>query len=793
MINTKELVSTFSIPEKIALLRDLYNDITGYGEEGDTELAHVNIFEAAVLKSLGGSGTINEVTGLREYKGGGGGGQQQQPAVTSTTQTAEFPPELRPHIERITGEAETEYDVARDEGFIPFGGPQIAGFRPEQLQAQELGRQQFGTGLAGTALGDPSTYYQPALGAGLQGVTDITSEQIQERINPFQQNVIDIATREAERTADVERQRINAEAVGQGAFGGSRAGVQQAEANRNLQQNLADIQARGLYGGYDRAVTSLENERRRQLTGAQQLGTLGELAADRSRKQVAGLSGVGEVQQAQRQQALDLARQQFEQEKFFPKGELQQYQSILRGLPLAPGSVEVQRKPIIQTPLSSQLLGAGLAGLNIYGQSGGFGARKTGGQVGSFANGGIVSLQGGTLGESIEDDSWLVGRLWNKMVDQQKRATERPEDAETYATTESWPEGAGPGYSSEDYGLGKDPRDDPTVPEYSSAVDELIVKGDFEFDSPDRYQSLRQPDELQALIESQAAYDGTMGPASEKYAKLITDYQQQQKDRPVWTAGFGPASQAVQGQLQAAQSARGGLGAFNQPTIADLLITAANAGAAGIGEERASRQAMDFMMAKEAATAESAGRQQHIENLLRFKEAGGKPKEFTPSSGDMGLLAATSLNSAGFKVDVERPEGKAVLNNFNAGMRTIADALSGTPEHQNMSEWDHLQKGAELALFAFDPKTQTMDTDVLNVIIQAAKNQQAGRLDTEGRIPPLFAIEQAVILAQELGRRRNWPPHKVSETIRAWITAGDLTTEAKLRVLDEEEVGAGGL
>ena len=196
-------------------------------------------------------------------------------------------------------------------------------------------------------------------------------------------------------------------------------------------------------------------------------------------------------------------------------------------------------------------------------------------------------------------------------------------------------------------------------------------------------------------------------------------------------------------------------------------------------------------MAKEAATAESAGRQKHIENLLRWKEAGGKPKEFTPSSGDMGLLAATSLNSAGFKKDVELPEGKAVLNNFNAGMRTIADALSGTPEHQNMSEWDHLQKGAEFALFAFDPKTQTMDTDVLNVIIQAAKNQQAGRLDTEGRIPPLFAIEQAVILAQELGRKRNWPPHKVSETIRSWITAGDLTIEAKLRELDEEEVGAG--
>ena len=37
------------------------------GRLGDTELAHVNPEEAALLRSLGGSGTINPSTGLREY------------------------------------------------------------------------------------------------------------------------------------------------------------------------------------------------------------------------------------------------------------------------------------------------------------------------------------------------------------------------------------------------------------------------------------------------------------------------------------------------------------------------------------------------------------------------------------------------------------------------------------------------------------------------------------------------------------------------------------------------------
>jgi len=381
MTNAKEFVSKFSMPEKIELLNELYSELSGYGAEGDTELAHINMFEANILKSVGGSGTINEITSLREYKGGGGSAPAPQPQTVTTqdiTQTAEFPPELQPHVERAVGEAEAEYDVSRQEGFLPFQGPRIAAFRPEQLQAQELGRQQFGTGLAGTALGDPTTYYDPALqaalagqqtigtgleaalagigaaqtgiGAGLTGLQEITPEQIQAGINPFQQNVIDIAKREAERAEEGLRQQRGAEAAGVASFGGSRAGLREAEAERNLTQQLSDIQERGLYGGYDRSLTALENQRRRQIAaaqpivqgagaigqmagqfmsgaqqqalGSQQLGRLGEGAADRARKQVSGLSGVGQVQQAQRQLALDLAQQQFEQEKFFPKGEL---------------------------------------------------------------------------------------------------------------------------------------------------------------------------------------------------------------------------------------------------------------------------------------------------------------------------------------------------------------------------------------------------------------------------------------------------------------------------------------
>jgi hypothetical protein len=54
-----------SVKEKdLPRLADL---IQRYGRNGDTELAHINPIEAHILKSLGGSGTINPATGLREY------------------------------------------------------------------------------------------------------------------------------------------------------------------------------------------------------------------------------------------------------------------------------------------------------------------------------------------------------------------------------------------------------------------------------------------------------------------------------------------------------------------------------------------------------------------------------------------------------------------------------------------------------------------------------------------------------------------------------------------------------
>ena len=81
---------------KVWALKNLYSDIASKGDEGDTALAHVNSFEVALLRAVGGSGTINAKTGLLEFKGGGG---SSKPSETKAV-TTNLPEYAQPYYRR---------------------------------------------------------------------------------------------------------------------------------------------------------------------------------------------------------------------------------------------------------------------------------------------------------------------------------------------------------------------------------------------------------------------------------------------------------------------------------------------------------------------------------------------------------------------------------------------------------------------------------------------------------------------------------------------------------------------
>ena len=282
--------------------------------------------------------------------------------------------------------------------FDQFTGPRIADFAPEQQEAftglAALGRE----GLASTDLGRSPQFFQQAkekAGLGSLGFTEADADRL---MNPFLRGVTDTAKREAVRQFESTVQpKIRAEAVRAGQFGGSRAAILEAEAQRNLQQQLSDIEERGLATAFEQAQRAFEAEKARELQSSGLFAQLGEAVPAQAARELALLSSVGEAQQAQEQAALNLAERDFIEQREFPLRQLQEFQSLVRGFPFAPSTYQVTTQQTPQPSFGQQLLGTLGTGVGIFGALGGF-KNKAGGQVvprqsGGQIRGGLASLE----------------------------------------------------------------------------------------------------------------------------------------------------------------------------------------------------------------------------------------------------------------------------------------------------------------------------------------------------------------------------------------------------------------
>ena len=160
---------------KIKLYNWLAKDLGKLGREGDTELAHVNPFEQKLLKAVGGSGTINPITNLKEFKGGGGQSQQS---------SNEIDPMLKPYISYGLDEAKTLY---QDGAPSYYGGNTYLGANQAQQDAMAMMQNQANAGsnvltnssaLANQTLnGDFLNSGNPYLAQATQAGADVATDQ----------------------------------------------------------------------------------------------------------------------------------------------------------------------------------------------------------------------------------------------------------------------------------------------------------------------------------------------------------------------------------------------------------------------------------------------------------------------------------------------------------------------------------------------------------------------------------------------------------------------------------------
>jgi hypothetical protein len=331
-------------------------------------------------------------------KGGGGGGSAPPPASQTVTQTA-IPEYARPYVETMLGKTEALTNIDQNP-YQAYGGQRIAGFNPTQQQAfQNVANQQVagqvgaGTAMAGAAgLG--------SLGAGADYRNMATNPNATAAyMSPYMQNVVDVQKNEAFRDAQMRNIGANLGAARQGTYGGARQVLAEQERNRNLQQQMANIQATGTQNAFQAAqqaqqfgTTAGLQGYGQALQGASTLGQLGQTQFGQQQAINAAQQQVGAVQQAQAQQGLDLAYQDFLKQRNYPYQQLAFMSDMTRGIPLSQAAQQVYTAP---PSTASQLGGLGMSALGIYGMSGGFKAK--GGQIKEMAKGGLAYATGGDI------------------------------------------------------------------------------------------------------------------------------------------------------------------------------------------------------------------------------------------------------------------------------------------------------------------------------------------------------------------------------------------------------------
>jgi hypothetical protein len=399
------------------------------------------------LEALGeplGESVTRAKPGGRIYGGGDSSAPSQMTQISQT-----YGPEFQP----FASEMMKRTGALVSQPYERYQYNRIAGFDPMQLQAQQAAANmrvspylQQGAGIAGNVANramnlnyEPGKFQEERVAAERAAAERATTGRFTDPgvassyMSPYMQNVVDIQKREAQRQADIAGTQRGSEAVRAGAFGGSRQAILEAEAQRNLSQQMGDIQARGSQAAFEQAAQQFQTDEGRNLamqqanvqaqlqaalanqqTGlsaalanqaknleAQQLreqsrqfgadlglrglqtalqgsGQLGQLAGTQfgQAKDIVGMQATaGAERQAQQQRKLSQDYEDFLAQRRHPYEQLQFAQSMLRGMPMS-STESIYRAP----PSAAAQLG-GLASIYAGGRSAGY-----------FANGGLTDL-----------------------------------------------------------------------------------------------------------------------------------------------------------------------------------------------------------------------------------------------------------------------------------------------------------------------------------------------------------------------------------------------------------------
>jgi hypothetical protein len=277
-----------------------------------------------------------------------GGGSSPAPSTTTGQQTV-----TQREAPGVESRKLSLYDQAAKLATTPVNIPtqQVAPVSALETAAfNRLGTTGIGSGAVTSGL------------ASIQGAQQAatTALNLTPFMNPYQSFVTDEITRQAQMATN----RLGAQAVGAGAFGGARQGIAEAEIERARQANIGQ----SLAGGFNTALGAAERQRNLATQTGIQTGQLqGALGAQQQAMSLGDIQAQLQGGAAQRgigQQALTAARQTALQRAYEPFQRIEFLKGIMTNLPTTQSAITQTTAPG-SNPLG-QALGTGLGAYAAY-------------------------------------------------------------------------------------------------------------------------------------------------------------------------------------------------------------------------------------------------------------------------------------------------------------------------------------------------------------------------------------------------------------------------------------------
>ena len=229
-------------------------------------------------------------------------------APSQSTTSYDIPEYFKEIQERTLRTAETEFSKP----YQGFQGQRIAQLDPYETQAANIYQNQI----------LPQSGQLAAIGA--QTYDTATAQAY---ANPYENQVISGALGDLREAYGQTQKSMNASAIGAGAFGGSRQGIENVLGAERFIDSAGDTSARLRQAGFESGANRFMQDRATQLGAAQsQINALGQTSA--------GLAGFGAQARGIEQAGLAETYRDFIEEREYAGGQVKQMIGALSGAPI---------------------------------------------------------------------------------------------------------------------------------------------------------------------------------------------------------------------------------------------------------------------------------------------------------------------------------------------------------------------------------------------------------------------------------------------------------------------------